>query len=88
VDVMAYLTTRYFGLRHYGKIYGVYAGIYGLGVGAGATIAGGVFDRAGSYDPILIALGCGCALASFLVATLGRPKAWGDHRAAASSTGG
>ncbi|MCK9542591.1 MAG: MFS transporter, partial [Novosphingobium sp.] len=42
VDVMAYLTTRYFGLRHYGKIYGVYAGIYGLGVGAGATIAGGV----------------------------------------------
>lgn len=73
VDVAAYLTSRYFGLRRYGVLFGLLIGAYGIGVGTGSALAGRVFDRTGSYDPILLALGIGCALAGVLAATLGRP---------------
>lgn len=75
VDVVAYLTSRYFGLKHYGVLFGLMMGLYGLGVGVGAALAGRVFDITGSYNPMLVVLGAGCTLAVFLVATLGRPGA-------------
>jgi len=73
VDVVAYLTSRYFGLRRYGVLFGVLMGSYGLGVGGGSAVAGWVFDSFGSYDLILIALGSGCLIAALLAATLGNP---------------
>lgn len=73
VDVVAFLTSRYFGLRRYGALFGVLIGVYGIGVGTGSAVAGQVFDRVGNYDAILLALGAGCLLAGLLAATLGRP---------------
>lgn len=73
VDVVAFLTSRYFGLRRYGLLLGLLLGLYGVGVGSGSALAGKVFDRAGSYDPLLIVLALGCLIAGLLVATLGRP---------------
>jgi len=50
VDIMAYLTSRYFGLHSFGAIYGfVFAG-FALAQGSGAYLMGAAFDVTGSYD--------------------------------------
>ncbi len=73
LDVVAYLTSRYFGLRRYGALFGLLMGVYGLGLGAGSAAAGWVFDNYGSYDLLLITLGAGCIVAALLAVTLGNP---------------
>ena len=60
VDIIAYLTGRYFGLRAFGEIYGCAFASYVLGGALGPWLMGLGFDRTGSYQIIL---------ASFLVAT-------------------
>jgi MFS family permease len=49
VDVMAYLTSRYFGLRSFGAIYGFIFAIFALSAGSGAFLMGASFDATGSY---------------------------------------
>ena len=64
IDLMAFFTSRYFGLRDYAKLYGTMFGIFALGVGIGPALSGGSFDRFHSYTPafvifvILLAVGC------------------------------
>ena len=61
VDIIAFLTSRYFGLRSFGVIYGfIFAG-FGLAGGLGAYLMGAGFDVRGSYD---------LPLAAFFIATL------------------
>jgi predicted MFS family arabinose efflux permease len=50
VDIMAYLTSRYFGLRSFGAIYGFVFACFGLSAGLGAYLMGAGFDATGSYD--------------------------------------
>ncbi|WP_255547930.1 MFS transporter [Erythrobacter ani] len=52
-DLIAYLTGRYFGMANYGKIYGMLYMPFGLFSAASPVIYAQVFDRTGSYDPIL-----------------------------------
>ncbi|MDJ0977625.1 MAG: MFS transporter [Erythrobacter sp.] len=52
-DLIAYLTGRYFGMAHYGKIYGMLYMPFGLFSAASPVIYAQVFDRTGSYDAIL-----------------------------------
>ena len=52
-DLIAYLTGRYFGMANYGKIYGMLYMPFGLFSAASPLIYAQVFDRTGSYDPIL-----------------------------------
>ncbi|MEO0462913.1 MAG: MFS transporter [Pseudomonadota bacterium] len=52
-DLIAYLTGRYFGMAHYGKIYGMLYMPFGLFSAASPIIYAQVFDRTGSYNPIL-----------------------------------
>jgi len=52
-DFMAYLVSRYFGLRHYSAIYGALYGFFALGAGVGPWIFGRYFSATGSYDTIL-----------------------------------
>lgn len=75
IDVLAYLTSRYFGLRRYGLLFAILISIYSIGVGTGSFVAGVSFDLLGTYDPVLVVLGGGCLLAAALAATLGRPPA-------------
>lgn len=49
VDVMAYVTSRYFGLRSFGAIYGFVFASFGLAAGLGAYLMGVGFDATGSY---------------------------------------
>lgn len=73
VDVLAYLTSRYFGLRRYGMLFGILIGLYGVGVGGGSALAGHIYDLTQSYQLILIALGLLAVCAGMLAATLGAP---------------
>ncbi|MCB2076731.1 MAG: MFS transporter [Novosphingobium sp.] len=71
IQLSAYLTGRYAGLRNFGKIFGVMASLIALGLGLGPLSAGFIFDLYGSYDLLLWSgipamLACG-----ILVATLG-----------------
>lgn len=57
-DLIAYLAGRYFGMANYGKIYGMLYMPFGLFSAASPTIYAQVYDRTGSYDPILwVAMG-------------------------------
>lgn len=75
VDVVAYLSSRYFGTRSYGLVFGILISLYGAAVGVSAWIVGKSFDAYGSYDPALAVLVAGIAAAVVLVSTLGKPPA-------------
>jgi MFS family permease len=71
INITTYLTTRYAGVRHFGKIFGLISSVMGLGAGLGPLIAGRVYDYTGDYSPYLL-LGVGVAcLASLAVIRLG-----------------
>jgi sugar phosphate permease len=56
VDIMAYLTSRYFGLRSFGTIYAFNFACFGLAGGLGTYLLGAAFDATGSYAPMLSVL--------------------------------
>jgi MFS family permease len=71
INITTYLTTRYAGVRHFGKIFGLISSVMGLGAGLGPLVAGRVYDYAGDYTPYLVlgvALAC---VASLTVIRLG-----------------
>lgn len=51
--LMSFLAARYFGLKHYGIIYGVMFGVFAIGAAVGPSVFGYVYDRMGSYEQIL-----------------------------------
>ena len=50
VDLFAYLSSRYFGLKNYGVIYGIVFMIFSVSAGIAPAVFGFSFDRYGSYD--------------------------------------
>jgi len=52
-DLMAFLTARYFGPRHYGGIYGTMYAFFGLGSGVAPLIYGRAFDATKSFATIV-----------------------------------
>ena len=73
IDVLVFLTTRYFGLRNFGALYGGILSALSVGTAFGPLAAANVFDRWGSYDPFLW-LTIGAMLASSVaLATLPPP---------------
>jgi MFS family permease len=74
VDIVAYLTSHYFGTRNYGKIFAILNGLFSIGLGVGSTLAGFVFDMTGTYKTVLLIMSVFAILAVLLIATLGKPK--------------
>jgi MFS family permease len=72
IDIMAFLTGKYFGLRRYGVAYGSIYGIFLVGSSSGPAVAGFLFDHTGSYREALVVASCSLALAALLLALLGR----------------
>jgi MFS family permease len=70
-DIMAYLVSRYFGLRSYGAIFGVIWAVFGLSGGLGAFLMGLGFDKTGSYVVPLTGFFCASVLATLLIMSLG-----------------
>ncbi|MGD9598504.1 MAG: MFS transporter [Steroidobacteraceae bacterium] len=71
-DLVAYLSARYFGLRHYGRIYGAQYAVFGFASGIAPPLFGKVYDATGSYDAILIAAAIAFAIGATLLLTMGR----------------
>jgi MFS family permease len=53
-DVIAFLAARYFGMAHYGRIYGVLYMPFGIFSAISPMVYGAVRDATGSYDPVLM----------------------------------
>ena len=68
VDLMAFFTSRYFGIREYAKIYGVMFALFAGANGVGPSLSGLSFDHYHSYVPIfmvyevLLVITCGLFL--------------------------
>lgn len=71
-DVIAYLTAKYFGMAHYGRIYGVLYMPFGIGSAISPILYGIVRDQTGSYDLMLTAAMGMFAVGGALLLTLGR----------------
>jgi MFS family permease len=79
VDLIAYLLTRYLGMRSFGEIYGYFFSIFLLGSGLGPLAMGVSYDRTGSYRLMLTCFACALALASLPMLRLG-PYAYPAER--------
>lgn len=69
-DCMGYFTSRYFGPRAFGQIYGYNYSAYKVGAATGPLLMGVAFDLVGRYDEILwgmaVILLFGCVLVALL----------------------
>jgi len=71
-DLVAYLTARYLGLANYGKLYGLQYAVFGFASGIAPFVFGKVFDRFGTYQPILYVAAVPFVLGASALLTLGR----------------
>jgi MFS family permease len=71
IDLMAFFLSRYFGLKAYGKIYGVMFAVFNIGTGLGPALSGLSFDRFHSYGPIFIVYEVALAITCVLFLRLG-----------------
>ncbi len=71
LHMINYLITRYAGLAHFGKIFGVLASIMGAVAGVTPLLAGAIFDYTGNYDLLLISGIPVSIISALLVASLG-----------------
>ena len=72
VDLVPYLTARYFGLKAYGKLYGSVFVFFYAGVGIVPPIFGYVFDINGNYDLALNFAVLALSIGVLAIATLGK----------------
>jgi OFA family oxalate/formate antiporter-like MFS transporter len=71
-DLIAYLASRYFGMRSYGQIYGVLYMAFGLATAVSTTLYGWVRDTTGSYDVVLVGAGTMFVAGALLLLLLGK----------------
>ena len=67
----SYMTTRYIGLRAYGKVYGLLTSIQSIATGVGPWVAGAVYDHYHGYGVLLTAAIPLTLLSALLIALLG-----------------
>jgi MFS family permease len=70
-DMIGYLTTRYFGLKRFGQIYGYMFTALASGPALGAYLMGISFAKLHSYEPALIGFGIAAVVSSALILCLG-----------------
>jgi MFS family permease len=73
-DLVAFMTARYFGLRHFGKLYGILFSPIIVGAAIGPMLFGFGYGRFGSYAPVLGACGAVFALATAAQFALGQKR--------------
>ena len=68
---MAFFISRYFGLKAYGKIYGLMFMLFNVGTGLGPTLSGRAFDIFHSYLQVFIVYEVALAMTCLLLVRLG-----------------
>lgn len=53
-DAIAYMTSRYFGMKHYGRIFGMLYVPYAIGASVSPLLYGTIRDQTGNYDLMLM----------------------------------
>jgi MFS family permease len=76
LQIAAYLTSVYGGMRNFGKIFGVMGSLIAIGSGMGPMVAGRIYDVAGSYTPFIIAGIPASLICGLLIFGLGPYPAW------------
>lgn len=72
IDLMAFFISRYFGLKAYGKIYGLMFMLFNIGTGSGPALSGRAFDTFHSYTQIFFVYEVALALTCVLLIGLGQ----------------
>jgi MFS family permease len=72
VDVIAYMVSRYFGLKAFGEIYGYLFGVFVVGTGLGPLAMGYGFDNFGDYKPMYVTFAVLLSLSCLLMLRLGK----------------
>jgi MFS family permease len=76
VDLLGFLTSRYFGMRRFGSVMGVLQGAVMLCIAIGPIVVGLAYDKLGSYEavlPLLIGAFLLCAVAILLLGPYAYP---------------
>ncbi|MFK7830466.1 MAG: MFS transporter [Congregibacter sp.] len=71
LDLMAFLASRYFGLRRYGSIYAIVFVFFSVAAGLTPAAFGLVYDWSGSYSLALRGAACACIVGALGMLTLG-----------------
>lgn len=75
IDLMSYLSSRYFGPRAFGALYSIVYSVFMIGSAFGPVMAGFSFDATGSYNLPLVVAASMMAVAAIVLLTLPRfPK--------------
>jgi predicted MFS family arabinose efflux permease len=74
IDVIVYLTTKHFGLKNFGAIYGGLLTALSIGTAFGPLAAAAVFDHSGSYVPFLSMTIAFMACSSLALVSLPQPE--------------
>jgi MFS transporter, OFA family, oxalate/formate antiporter len=84
LDMLAYLTRRYFGPKHYAKVFGAVFAIFSLAAGIAPPVFGAASASLRGYDPVLGVSIAFLAATMLLFLTLGR---YPEHARAGSAFG-
>jgi MFS family permease len=71
IDMIGFLTSRYFGMKRFGQLYGYLFASFVVGSAVGPYIMGLSFERLHSYEPALWTFGAFMILASAAILSLG-----------------
>jgi len=71
IDMIGFLTSRYFGMKRFGQLYGYLFASFVVGSAFGPYFMGLAFERLHSYEPALWTFGVFMVLASILILCLG-----------------
>ena len=81
LQITGYMTTRFAGLKNFGKIFGMMAALIALGSSMGPLLAGRIRDLTGDYTIFLIAGAVGSIISGLLIVTLPRYPSFEDEEA-------
>jgi MFS family permease len=71
LDLMAFLISRYFGLRSFGTLYGLLTGLFYIGAKGGPFLVNVVYEATGSYHLVLVVAGVIMPISSLVIWRLG-----------------
>jgi len=84
LQITAFLTGRYAGMKHFGTIFGVMSSLITVGSAFGPFMAGAIFDHYGNYDMLLNIGVVGALCAGFALFILGKRPNWSPEAGALS----
>ena len=82
IDLLSYLVSRYFGVRHFGEIYGWLFSACAIGIAAGGTAMGWTYQLTNTYVPTLLVFSALLVVAAGLLLLLGTYRYPPTHRVA------